>query len=69
MWPNSQSIVTSDIDTQQFQNITVLKVSIAVVSVKVVITSDKHAASVVRVKVLSFEGLDIRFLLERYTYT
>ena len=67
--PNSQFIVTSDINTQQYQNITVPRVWIAVVSVKVTTSSEKHAASVVRVKVFCLYDVDIRFLLERYTYT
>jgi len=63
-WPNSKSIVTSDIITQQHQNITVLLVWIAVVSVKVTISSKKYAASVVRVKFFYLYDIDIRFLLE-----
>jgi len=63
-WPNSQSFVTSDIIIQQYQNISVLRVWIALVSVKVAISSEKHAASVVRVNVFYHYAVDLRFLLE-----
>ena len=67
--PNSQSIVTSDINIQQYQNITFLRAWIAVISMKVTISSEKHAAFVVGAKIFFLYDADIRLLLERCTYT
>jgi hypothetical protein len=63
-WPNSKSIVISDISIQHYQNITVPRVWIALVSVKVTISSEKHAASVFRVKFFFLYDVDIWFLLD-----